>query len=287
MRCMEEAVSKQIPSGLFRDEAHLPEYRRENEMNELIHVHLDTGQPLVLARDLHKGLEIQTKYATWMERMAEYGFVEGRDFFPFLGKSSGGRRCREHYLTIDTAKHICMIQRNEKGMKYRQYFLELEKAWNSPEKVMARALQIARQQISELQSRCFSLTMQTRRQEKMLQEMKPKADYLDSILHSPSLILTTQIAKDYGMSTIAFNLMLRDLGVQYRVREQWVLYEKYQGQGYTASTTFEVPQADGSLLVKQQTEWTQKGRRFLYLFLKENGRIPVVEQQLMEMTKER
>lgn len=256
-------------------------------MNELIQVHVDTGQPLILARDLYNGLGILTKYTTWMERMADYGFREGKDFFPFLGKSAGGRPGKEHYITIDMAKHICMMQRSEKGMLYRQYFLELEKAWNSPEKVMARALQIAKEQISELRTRCFRLTAQTMQQEQLITEMRPKADYLENILHSPTLVLTTQIAKDYGMSAVSFNQMLCDIGVQYKVREQWVLYAKYQGLGYTASRTFEVPQADGTLLVKQQTEWTQKGRRFLYLLLKDRGLVPVVEQQLMEMTQAR
>ena len=114
-------------------------------------------------------------------------------------------------------------------------------------------------------------------------KVKPKADYLDNILHSKNLMLTTQIAKDYGMSAVRFNHLLADLGIQYKVREQWVLYAPYQGLGYTASKAFEVPQSDGSLIVRYQTEWTQKGRRFLYLFLKEKGYIPVVEQQLMNM----
>ena len=100
-------------------------------------------------------------------------------------------------------------------------------------------------------------------------------------------MLTTQIAKDYGMSTVRFNHLLADFGIQYKVREQWVLYAQYQDQGYTASKCFEVPQADGSLLVKYQTEWTQKGRRFLYLFLKEKGILPVLEQQLYDAAKAR
>ena len=134
---------------------------------------------------------------------------------------------------------------------------------------MTRALQIANRQIRDLQNRCCHLTTEAKRQERLLQEIQPKADYLDKILHSSTLTLTTQIAKDYGMSTVRFNHLLADLGIQYKVREQWVLYAKYQDQGYTASKCFEVPQSDGSLLVKYQTEWTQKGRRFLYLFLKE------------------
>ena len=252
-------------------------------MNELIKVYLDTDQPTILARDLYNGLSIQTKYTTWLERMAEFGFQEGKDFFPFLGKSIGGRPSKEHRITIEMAKHICMIQRSEIGKRYRQYFLELEKAWNSPEKVMARALQIARAQIEQLQTQCFQLTGQVKEQERELAVTKPKAAYLDRILHSKSLVLTTQIAKDYGMSAVKLNHLLMEMGIQYKVRNQWVLYSRYAGEGYTCSKTFEIPQSNGDILVKCQTEWTQKGRLFLYDVLKANGIVPVVERRTQEV----
>ena len=257
---------------------------------ELIRVQFTEDRPVVSARDLHEALEIGTVFRKWFPRMCEYGFVQGIDFDKVSRKCDGSRTGQmevDYLISTDMAKHICIIQRTRKGMIYRQYFLELEKAWNTPEKVMARALQIANRQIRELQSRSGQLTTETKRQELLLAEIKPKADYLDQILHSKALVLTTQIAKDYGMSTVRFNHLLADLGIQYKVREQWVLYAKYQDQGYTASKCFEVPQADGSLLVKYQTEWTQKGRRFLYLFLKEKGYIPVMEQQLYDAAKAR
>ena len=255
-------------------------------MENRVHVDFTGDHPMVSARDLHEALEIGTIFRQWFPRMCEYGFFEGNDYEKVYQKCDGSRTGQmevDYRISVDMAKHICMIQRTGKGMMYRQYFLELEKAWNTPEKVMARALQIANRQIKELQTRCFLLTTEAKRQERLLQEVKPKADYLDNILHSKNLVLTTQIAKDYGMSAVRFNHLLADLGIQYKVREQWVLYAPYQGLGYTASKAFEVPQSDGSLMVKYQTEWTQKGRRFLYLFLKEKGYIPVVEQQLMNM----
>ena len=257
---------------------------------EMIRVQFTEERPVVSARDLHEALEIGTVFRKWFPRMCEYGFVQGIDFDKVSQKCDGSRTGQnevDYLISTDMAKHICMVQRTKKGMIYRQYFLDLEKAWNTPEKVMARALQIANQQIKELQNKCSLLGAETKRQERLLAEVKPKADYLDHILHSKTLVLITQIAKDYGMSAVRFNRLLADLGIQYRVREQWVLYAKYQDQGYTASKCFEVPQADGSLLIKYQTEWTQKGRRFLYLLLKENGYVPVMEQQLMEMAKGR
>lgn len=257
---------------------------------DAIRIQFTDDRPVVSARDLHAALEIGTVFRKWFPRVCEYGFAEGSDYEKVYQKCDSSRTGQsevDYLISTDMAKHICMIQRTKKGMMYRQYFLELEKAWNTPEKVMARALQIANRQIRELQGICSQLTIETKKQEQMLMEIKPKADYLDQILHSKNLVLTTQIAKDYGMSAVRFNQLLADLGIQYRVRDQWVLYAKYQDQGYTASKCFEIPRSDGSLIIRYQTEWTQKGRRFLYLFLKEHGYIPVVEQQLMNAAKAR
>lgn len=113
----------------------------------------------------------------------------------------------------------------------------------------------------------------------MLEELTPKANYLEQILQSPSLVLTTQIAKDYGMSAIQFNRLLHDMKIQYKVNDQWILYANYQGQGYVHSRTITIPRGDGTCLVRMQTEWTQKGRLFLYEELKEKrGILPLIER---------
>lgn len=109
-------------------------------MNELIKITYNNDRPAVSARDLHDFLEVKTAYKDWFPRMCEYGFTEGEDFCSFLSESTGGRPAQDAVLTIDMAKELCMIQRNEKGKQARQYFLQIEKDWNSPEKVMARAL---------------------------------------------------------------------------------------------------------------------------------------------------
>ena len=115
-------------------------------------------------------------------------------------------------------------------------------------------------------------------QQLMLEELAPKARYLDQILQSPSLVLTTQIAKDYGMSATRFNRILHDLKIQYKVNDQWILYANYQGKGYVHSRTITIPRNDGTYLVRMQTEWTQEGRRFLYEELKEKrGILPLIE----------
>lgn len=105
--------------------------------------------------------------------------------------------------------------------------------------------------------------------------MAPKAEYYDSILASPDSLVVTQIAKDYGMSPQEFNKRLCALGIQYKVNGQWVLYAKYQGEGYTDSQTGRKRNSNGSWML---TVWTQKGRLFLYTMLKEANVLPVIER---------
>lgn len=171
-----------------------------------------------------------------------------------------------------------MIQRTPEGKEIRQYFLDLEKAWNTPEQIMARALKMASQSIESLKDRCKFLGDQVVEQQQIITELQPKANYVDKILQSKSLVTITQIAKDYGMSGRKFNQILKELKIQYKVGGQWVLYSKYQNNGYVHSRTIDITRADGRSDVTMQTEWTQKGRLFLYEELKKHDYIPVIEQ---------
>ena len=116
-------------------------------MNELIKINHEAETPTVSARDLHAGLEIKTAFKDWFPRMAEYGFEAEKDFCSKMSESTGGRPAVDYEISVDMAKQICMIQRSEKGKQYRQYFLDLEKAWNTPEQVFARALKMADKEI--------------------------------------------------------------------------------------------------------------------------------------------
>lgn len=113
-------------------------------------------------------------------------------------------------------------------------------------------------------------------------ELKPKADYTDRILSSKGTVPTTAIAKDYGMSAKALNQKLHELRVIYRMGSQWFLYAKYQAKGYTHSKTFDFKHSDGRPDCKMQTEWTQKGRLFLYQLLKKHGVLPMIEREDQE-----
>lgn len=114
----------------------------------------------------------------------------------------------------------------------------------------------------------------------LIGELKPKADYTDTILKSKDLVTITQISKDYGMTGQEMNKLLYELGVQYKESGQWLLYRDYQSMGYTMSETVPITYSNGMQGTKMHTKWTQKGRLFLYQTLKENGYIPLIEQDI-------
>lgn len=226
-------------------------------MNELLKVEVNENQEQVISgRELHMFLNIGTEYAKWFSRMCEYGFEENRDFKVIVKNdenSKGGRPSTDHIMKLDMAKELCMLARNEKGKQARHYFLEVERDWNSPEKVMARALNIANNTINNLK-------LENSMQKQMIAEFKPVKEYVDTILSSTDTVTVTQIAADYGLSAKALNKILFEEGLIHNVNKQWILYKKHMNKGYTKSETIDVKRADGSTKVVMNTKWTQKGR---------------------------
>ena len=247
-------------------------------MDELIRINYDSERPTVNGRDLHEALQVKTAYKDWFPRMCEYGFVEGRDFCSFLSESSGGRPAVNHQLTIDMAKQLCMIQRTDIGRKFRQYFIQVEEAWNSPEAIMARALQFANQQLALLSQQNMALTETIQNQQ--ITEMKPKASYYDVVLNCKDLISTSAIAKDYGKSAIWMNRYLHEKGVQFKQGDIWLLYQRYAQEGYTSTKTHTYPGTNGETHTKVHTYWTQKGRLFIYELMKSDGYMPLIEMEV-------
>ena len=159
-------------------------------MAELLKITVtDDQKQTVSGRALHMFLGIETRYNDWFSRMVGYGFDDGKDFYSNLSKTSdGGRPSVDHIMTLDMAKELCMLARNEKGRQARQYFLEVERQWNSPEMVMKRALEIANNRVQKLQAAVDS-------QRQQLTAAAPKVLFADSVATSQSSILVGQLAK--------------------------------------------------------------------------------------------
>lgn len=244
-------------------------------MNNLINVTLNENQePIVSGRQLHEALGIKTEYKKWFSRMTEYGFNENEDFLKVTQKcltSSTGQNTTDHIIKLDMAKEIAMIQRTDKGKEVRKYFIQVEKDFNSPEKIMARALLMADKKIKLLESQNENLLIE-------LEEATKNADYLDLILQTKDSLTITQIAQDYGISARKMNQLLKQERIQRIVNGQWVLYAKYLAKGYVSSRTFDYEGKDGKIHSNMTTVWTQLGRRFLYDKLKAIGVLPIIEQ---------
>jgi anti-repressor protein len=246
----------------------------------------DAEEPRVSARDLHKALGIEKRFSAWFETNSQ-GFICGEDYSnPYLevrvqkeGTRDVQREVEDYDLSVDMVKHICLMSRTEKGKECRQYLIDLEKAWNTPEQVFARALKMADRTIEKLKGSNQKLLEEVNIKNQVIGELKPRADYTDKILRNPGLVTITQIAKDYGMSGQEMNRKLHELGIQFKQSGQWLLYSKYHRLGYTHSETVDITRSDGRPDINMNTKWTQKGRLFLYNRLKEESILPLIEQK--------
>lgn len=252
-------------------------------MTNLIKVNYDNAdRPTVSGRELHEALGIETPYHKWFPRMCEYGFEENADYSVtdiFVHNSKGGKQgFVDHRLTIDMAKELCMIQRSEIGKRFREYFIEIEKAWNDPVLVMGRALEAQKAIAERLNSQLFKLEGTVAVQTQQIAELKPKASYYDVVLNCKDLLSVTEIAKDYGKSAVWLNNWMHEHGIQFKQGKIWLLYQKYAEQGYTSTKTQTYNGSDGEIHTKVHTYWTQKGRLFLYDMLKKEGVLPLVER---------
>lgn len=159
--------------------------------------------------------------------------------------------------------------------KHGAYMTEdtIKKVIAEPDFIIKLATELKKEQEQNKQ-----LTETCSQQQQVIGELKPKADYVDRILNSKSLVPITAIAKDYGMSGRKMNETLHHLGVIYKIGRQWLLYSQHQNCGYTASETVEITRSNGLSDVVLNTKWTQKGRLFLYNLLKGKGILPAIEK---------
>ncbi len=236
-------------------------------MNNIINI--DTETQTISARELHEKLNIGTAFKDWFPRMAEYGFVEGSDFKPLKiervqmeGSREVRREVTDYNISVDMAKQICMIQRTPEGKAVRQYLLDLEKAWNTPEQVFARALKMADQTISKLKGDNAALLEDNER-------MRPKEVFADAVATSQTSILIGELAK-----------ILKQNGINTGEKRlfEWLRNNGYlisrRGTDYNAPTQksmemmlFEVKEtsishADGHVTITKTTKVTGKGQQY-------------------------
>lgn len=195
-------------------------------------------------------------------------------------KDKKGEARKRYDITKKGCEMVANKLTGEKGIlftaEYVERFNQMEEADRQPKELKGRELMA--KALIEAQAVLAEKDTTIAKQTQLIGELKPKADYTDRILQSKSLVTITQIAKDYGMSGAAMNEKLHELGVIYKLGGQWLLYSRYQAKGYTHSETVNITHKDGSGNVRMNTKWTQKGRLFLYGFLKKHGILPVIEQ---------
>lgn len=232
-------------------------------MNELIKVKMNENQEqIVSGRELHQFLEVKEKYTEWFKRMKEYGFSDKQDYDEYIEKVQSEKRERtyeqvDHVLKLDMAKELSMIQRTERGKQARLYFIEVEKAWNSPEQIMARALQLASNQIDNYK--------------KQIEEQKPLVSFAETCIASKDSVLVRDVAKIASKKGV--NIGEKRL---YRKLREWKMimkestepYQAYIDRGY-----FEVVQGGketsyGNILYKT-TKVTPKGQVYIIEKLKD------------------
>lgn len=148
----------------------------------------------------------------------------------------------------------------------------------SDAEILAKAVLVAQTTIANRETRIKQLESENAEQKTLIQQMQKGNDYLNVILQSKGTLATTQIAADYGMSAVKFNKKLNEMRIQHKVNGQWILYSNLMGKGYVHSRTISFTHSDGRPDTRLCSEWTQRGRMFLYDALKEIGILPLIER---------
>jgi anti-repressor protein len=228
-------------------------------MNELIKVTLnDEHDPVVSGRQLHEALGVKTPYSMWFDRMVEYGFTENQDFLlnNFVKQTGrGGHNKVDHIIKLDMAKEIAMIQRTDRGKEVRQYFIQVEKDFNSPEKIMARALLLADKKIQKLETQ--------------IEADKPKVLFADAVSASHSSILVGELAKlisqnGYKIGANRLFAWLRENGYLIKRKgSDWNMpTQRSMEMGLFEIKETNIQHPDGHVTITKTSKVTGKGQQY-------------------------
>ena len=234
-------------------------------MDNLIPVNYDTEEPTVSARDLHEALEINKRFSAWFESNSQ-GFVENEDFTSVLTgtvvNNGAQRELQDYKMSVDMAKHICLMSRTEKGKQIRQYFLDLEKAWNTPEQIFARALKMADRTIDKLKTEKAALIEDNER-------MKPKEIFADAVTASKDSILIGDLAKilkqkgiDIGQNRLLQKLRNNGYLIQRRGQSWNMPTQKSMEMGLFEVEERTITNPDGMTKIRKTTKVTGKGQQY-------------------------
>lgn len=234
-------------------------------MDNLIPVNYDTEEPTVSARDLHEALEINKRFSAWFESNSQ-GFVENEDFTSVLTgtvvNNGAQRELQDYKMSVDMAKHICLMSRTEKGKQIRQYFLDLEKAWNTPEQIFARALKMADRTIDKLKTEKAALIEDNER-------MKPKEIFADAVTASKDSILIGDLAKilkqkgiDIGQNRLFQKLRNNGYLIQRRGPSWNMPTHKSMEMGLFEVEERTITNPDGTTKIRKTTKVTGKGQQY-------------------------
>ena len=229
-------------------------------MNELLNINMDTQT--VSARSIYKELEVEKRFSAWFETNSQ-GFVEGEDFTTVLlgteVQNNGGTQIRElvdHECSIDMAKHICLMSRTEKGKQCRQYLIDIEKAWNTPEQILSRALKLADQTINSLNGK--------------IETMKPKAEFFDAVTDSKDAIPMASVAKVLDMG-IGRNKLFQILREEKILQSDNIPYQKYIDREYFRVVEQKYDKPYGEIGINIKTLVFQSGVDFIRKLLIKRG----------------
>lgn len=212
----------------------------------------------VSARDLHQMLEVGTEFRHWFPRMTEYGFEENGDYTPVkFDHPQNGQATTDYQLTIEMAKEIAMIQRNDKGKEVRQYFINVEKEWNTPEKIMARALRVAQESIDSMNKR--------------IQMDRPKVEFFEQVTSSKDAIDMATCAKVLNIPSYGRNNLFDFLREKKVLQQNNVPYQRYVDQGYFRVIEQKWNKPDGSVQISVKTVVYQSGMDFIRRLVKQEG----------------
>lgn len=219
----------------------------------------ENGEIAISGRELHQALEVKTRYNDWFERMINYGFEENSDYTALTQKrvTAQGNAVNylDHALTLDTAKEIAMIQRSEPGKRARQYFIQVEKAWNSPEMIMQRALKIANNTINQLETK--------------IERDKPKIVFADAVATTKTSILVGELAKIIKQNGVNIGqrrlfkwlrqngFLIKRQGVDYNMPTQYSMERELFEIKETSIT-----HSDGHTSISKTPKVTGKGQQY-------------------------